>query len=96
MSGGAAQPNLSRLRRGAEPRRLAQDRVTIVFLAPAPVLLGVWIVYPTVYTVVRSFYDRDGSEFIGFDNYRDAVLAGHADHGDPEQRRCGSRSCRRS
>jgi alpha-glucoside transport system permease protein len=33
------------------------------------VLLGVWIVYPTIRTVIRSFYDRDGDEFIGLDNY---------------------------
>jgi alpha-glucoside transport system permease protein len=43
--------------------------VTFVFLAPALVLLGVWIVYPTVRTVQRSFYDRDGDEFVGIDNY---------------------------
>lgn len=43
--------------------------VTIVFLAPALVLLGVWIVYPTIRTVVRSFYDRDGDEFVGLANY---------------------------
>jgi alpha-glucoside transport system permease protein len=33
------------------------------------VLLGVWIVYPTVYTIVRSLFDREGSNFIGLDNY---------------------------
>ena len=38
---------------------------------PAAILLGVWIVYPTVYTIVRSFYDRGGSNFIGFDNYQE-------------------------
>ncbi len=32
-------------------------------------LLGVWILYPTVWTVVRSFYDRAGDAFVGFDNY---------------------------
>jgi alpha-glucoside transport system permease protein len=29
----------------------------------------VWIVYPTISTVVRSFYDRTGDSFVGFDNY---------------------------
>jgi alpha-glucoside transport system permease protein len=33
------------------------------------VFLGVWILYPTIYTVVRSFYDRSGDAFVGFDNY---------------------------
>ncbi len=39
------------------------------FLAPAFVLLAVWILYPTVWTVLRSFYDRAGDAFVGFDNY---------------------------
>jgi alpha-glucoside transport system permease protein len=41
----------------------------LVFLGPTLVLLGVWIVYPTIRTIIRSFYDRSGDEFIGFDNY---------------------------
>jgi alpha-glucoside transport system permease protein len=43
---------------------------TAAFLAPALVLLGVWIVYPTIETVIRSFFGRDESEFVGFDNYQ--------------------------
>ena len=43
--------------------------VVIVFLGPALVLLGVWIVYPTIRTIIRSFYDRSGDEFIGLENY---------------------------
>jgi alpha-glucoside transport system permease protein len=56
---------------GAEPGWWHRHRVTIAFLAPAAVLLGVWIVYPTFYTIVRSLYDRDGSGFIGLDNYQE-------------------------
>lgn len=41
------------------------------FLAPAIVLLGVWIVYPTVWTIIRSFFDRAGDRFVGIDNYRE-------------------------
>jgi alpha-glucoside transport system permease protein len=41
------------------------------FLAPAIVLLGVWIVYPTVRTAIRSFFDRAGDAFVGFDNYQE-------------------------
>src|SRR4029077_9515278 len=42
-----------------------------LFLLPAFVLLGVWIVYPTGYTVVRSFYGRSGfGDFVGIDNYK--------------------------
>jgi alpha-glucoside transport system permease protein len=44
--------------------------VTLVFLGPALALLGVWIVYPTIRTIIRSFYDRSGENFVGIDNYR--------------------------
>jgi alpha-glucoside transport system permease protein len=44
-------------------------KVTVAFLAPAAILLGVWIVYPTIYTIVRSLFDREGSNFVGLDNY---------------------------
>ncbi len=52
-----------------EPGLWHRYGVVVVFLAPALVLLGVWIVYPTISTVVRSFYDRSGDELVGFDNY---------------------------
>ena len=56
--------------RAGEPARVRKYGVTAAFLAPALVLLGVWIVYPTVYTIFRSFFDRDGDRFVWFDNYR--------------------------
>jgi alpha-glucoside transport system permease protein len=36
-------------------------------------VLGVWVVYPAVYTIVRSFFGRTGylGEFVGIDNYRE-------------------------
>jgi alpha-glucoside transport system permease protein len=40
------------------------------FLAPALIFLGVWIVYPTIRTIIRSFYDREGNTFVGVDNYQ--------------------------
>ncbi len=43
--------------------------VAIGFLAPAAILLVVWIVYPTIYTIWRSFFGRDGG-FVGIDNYK--------------------------
>jgi alpha-glucoside transport system permease protein len=53
-----------------EPGALRRNLVTIVFLLPAAILLGLWVVYPTVYTVFRSFYGRDGfGHFVGVDNY---------------------------
>jgi alpha-glucoside transport system permease protein len=42
-----------------------------LFLAPAIVLLGVWMVYPAVYTIVRSFFGQSGfGHFVGIDNYK--------------------------
>lgn len=55
----------------AEPRgaRLRRLLPALAFLGPAVVLLGVWIVYPTIWTIIRSFFDRSGDGFVGFDNY---------------------------
>ena len=52
-----------------EPGFFQKYGVAIIFLAPTLALLGVWVVYPTIRTIIRSFYDRDGNEFIGIDNY---------------------------
>jgi alpha-glucoside transport system permease protein len=46
-----------------------RNLVAIAFLAPAVIMLSVWIVYPTVYTVWRSFFGRNGG-FVGIDNYK--------------------------
>jgi alpha-glucoside transport system permease protein len=55
------------------PRGLAglwsQYGIAAVFLLPALVFLAVWIVYPTLSTIYRSFFDRSGDEFVGVDNY---------------------------
>ncbi len=53
-----------------EPGLLRRYAVAAAFLAPAIVLLGVWIVYPAIYTIVRSFYGQSGSDFVGIDNYK--------------------------
>ena len=46
-----------------------QYALTAGFLAPAAVFLLVWIVYPALSTIKRSFYDRTGDEFVWFENY---------------------------
>ena len=43
--------------------------IALGFLAPALVLLGALVLYPIVYTVVRSFFSAGGGEFVGWDNY---------------------------
>src|ERR671925_2252456 len=56
---------------GAAAGRWRAYGVALAFLAPALVLLVVWIVYPVFHTVYRSFFDRSGDEFVGIDNYRE-------------------------
>ncbi|UCH86380.1 MAG: sugar ABC transporter permease [Dehalococcoidia bacterium] len=41
-----------------------------LWLAPALALLGVFLVYPVVDTVRRSFLDERSKSFVGLDNYR--------------------------
>src|SRR5438874_4708477 len=43
-----------------------------LFLAPALFMLGVWMVYPAVYTIIRSFFGQAGflGTWVGIDNYR--------------------------
>jgi alpha-glucoside transport system permease protein len=42
-----------------------------IFLGPAVILLGVWMVYPAVFTIFRSFFGQSGfNHFVGIDNYK--------------------------
>lgn len=54
---------------GPDPGRWRRRLTTAAFLAPAVVMLGVWVVYPTIRTIVRSLFGRDGSEWVGLGNY---------------------------
>jgi alpha-glucoside transport system permease protein len=42
----------------------------LAFVAPAFVLLIVFYIYPTIRTIIRSFYSNSGNEFVGIDNYK--------------------------
>src|SRR5579864_7002582 len=56
----------------ADPDRVGRYLPAALFLGPAIVLLGVWMVYPAVYTVIRSFFGQHGfiGHWVGIDNYR--------------------------
>jgi alpha-glucoside transport system permease protein len=54
---------------GAEPGRWRKYALAAGFLAPAALFLAVWVIYPTLYTIWRSFFDRSGENFVGLDNY---------------------------
>ena len=49
--------------------RLRRWLVIASFLGPGLVVLGALVVYPIVYTIVRSFFDRSGGAFVGWENY---------------------------
>ena len=53
----------------------------IIFIAPAFLVLFIFILYPVFETVRLSFFDKFGREFIGWKNYVWAIK-------DPEFRRC--------
>ena len=46
---------------------------SIIFIAPAFLVLFTFILFPVFETVRLSFYDKFGREFIGFDNYLWAI-----------------------
>jgi alpha-glucoside transport system permease protein len=59
-----------RLVRLVPDRRRAGVRPWL-WLAPAFVLLILYLIYPTIRTLILSFQDRGGEEFVGLDNYLD-------------------------
>jgi alpha-glucoside transport system permease protein len=56
----------------ADSGRFSRYLMVALFLGPALVMLGVWMVYPAVYTIVRSFFGQTGflGTWVGIDNYR--------------------------
>src|SRR5436190_15451940 len=56
----------------AEPGRLGRYLTAALFLGPAIAMLGVWMVYPAVYTLIRSFFGQHGfvGTWVGIDNYK--------------------------
>ena len=49
----------------------SRNGVALLFLLPAIVFLGVWVVYPAIYTLFRSFFGQSGFDtFVGIDNYK--------------------------
>jgi alpha-glucoside transport system permease protein len=63
----AAAPPLS-----TGPGRFGRYLTGALFLAPAIFVLGVWLVYPTVYTIIRGFFGQTGylGHWVGIDNYK--------------------------
>lgn len=51
------------------PERHREKVRPFAFVGPAVVLLGIFLLYPTINTIVLSFQDTRGEEFVGFENY---------------------------
>jgi len=51
------------------PARIRESARPYVFVGPALAILAVFMIYPVVNTVVLSFKDARGDEFVGLDNY---------------------------
>src|SRR3954469_4323250 len=49
----------------------ANRLVVLAFLLPAAIFLIVWLVYPTVRTIIRSLFGQDGKDWVGLNNYKD-------------------------
>jgi alpha-glucoside transport system permease protein len=70
-SGAADAGRLTGAPQDVRGQRWRSYGITAAFLAPALLLLVVWIVYPMIHTTYRSFFDRTGDDFVGLDNYRE-------------------------
>ena len=51
------------------PERAGAGVRPFVFAGPALILLGFYLVYPTIDTIITSLRDRSGETFVGLDNY---------------------------
>jgi alpha-glucoside transport system permease protein len=67
----AAPPEAAAPPPGGEPGAWQRYRMALIFLAPGAILLAIWVIYPTCYTIARSFFGKSGwSDFVGIDNYK--------------------------
>jgi alpha-glucoside transport system permease protein len=72
MEGGssiAGEPPVAAVPPEREPGAWRKYALAAGFLAPAAFFLLVWIVYPAISTIYRSFFDSTGDEFVWFENY---------------------------
>ncbi len=69
MSHASSSPAEGSGAKAPDPQRWGRRLTTAVFLGPAVVMLLVWLVYPTIATIYRSFFDKTGDDFVWFENY---------------------------
>ena len=64
------RPTRTGTKPGRRPGRPGSSLLAAVFLLPALVLLGAFVVWPAIATAIRSLYNVAGDDFVGLDNYR--------------------------
>ncbi len=60
---------------GVLKRRIRENLVAYAFMAPALIVLAVFVFYPIIYSIPLAFYDYSGigeSHYIGFENFTKA------------------------
>ncbi|GGU45183.1 carbohydrate ABC transporter permease [Lentzea flava] len=60
-----------KLRQSVDAAPGRSPRQAIPFLLPALVVLAALVLYPLVFSLIRSFFDAGGDEFVGLRNYVD-------------------------
>ncbi len=74
---GAGLPDASRTPPPPPPSsRVRSAALPLSFLGPALLLLGIWVVYPAIATVIRSLFDDEGKRFVWFENF-DRMFSDH-------------------
>ena len=79
---------------GMSRPRAQQRLAAFLFLAPACIMVAIYVVYPIISSISLSFYNWDGmteKTFAGFDNYVELFHAPTVLYGAQEQ--CASGSC---
>ncbi|MGP5289907.1 carbohydrate ABC transporter permease [Brachybacterium tyrofermentans] len=59
------------------PTRFAEGLIPYAFLLPGFSLIGLFLLYPTVQTIVYSFANDDSTGWVGLDNYKAIFSTGH-------------------
>jgi ABC-type sugar transport system permease subunit len=74
----ASAKRTRRARRPAVPKHRRDDRTAYLMLAPMVVLLGIFVMWPLVYSVYLSTYEINfyqGAKFVGLEFYRDVLTS---------------------
>lgn len=48
----------------------SRNRWALFFVSPALLLIGLYLIYPTIHTIYLSFFNRRSEEFVGWANYQ--------------------------